>query len=667
MKSIKKKLIIYFGAVLLIICLALGTSAYYSAQDALEKDAKVLMTQIANQGVKVVEGRINEQLSLLEALAENKEIKNENLPWETKKVILEEEAKLRGHELMGIVDKEGNAKYINGQSVNIKDRLFFQRAISGKRAVSDPLIGKVDGSIKVIYAVPLKNEAKDIYGVIMCGRDANELSQITNDITAGKTGNAYMLNTEGVTIAHSNRDLVINGENIFESMKKDPSLKALADLHQKMVAGENGTGEYTYNGVSKYLSYAPLNDGLWSLGLSVPKEEILIRLSPLRSIIFMITIFSCIIGVAIIFMVAKRIAYKLNRVTRQLEVISKGDLTSEISKDLLKSNDEIGLLANSSKKMQFAISDMIQEIKKLYDNSEKESFKLNDISQDIKSTAVDINKAIEDMTKATLSQSEELTKANTVISQFNLDIEDIVRSIENIEVNSKNIGDMANKSNSDMEEISCSIENVNISFKDFTKSIETLDNRIKEINNITSFISSISEQTNLLALNAAIEAARAGNEGKGFSVVAEEIRKLAEQSKEALNGINGLINEVSEEAAFIVNSSGKVSEELNQQNISISSSIQSFRGIIESVNEVIPKIQQVNKATIGLVNEKDEITSMVEESSATSEEITASFEEILAVTDEMSKTSIELYDTVEVLKEMNKNIVEQISKFKIEK
>lgn len=325
----------------------------------------------------------------------------------------------------------------------------------------------------------------------MCGRDANELSQITNDITAGKTGKAYMLNTEGVTIAHSNRDLVINRENIFESVKKDPGLKALADLHQKMVAGENGTGEYT------------------------------------------------------------------------------------------------------------------------------------------------------------------------------LDIEDIVRSIENIEVNSKNIGDMANKSNSDMEEISCSIENVNTSFKDFTKSIETLYNRIKEINNITSFISSISEQTNLLALNAAIEAARAGNEGKGFSVVAEEIRKLAEQSKEALNGINRLINEVSEEAYFIVNSSGKVSEELNQQNISISSSIQSFRGIIESVNEVIPKIQQVNKATIGLVKEKDEITSMVEESSATSEEITASFEEILAVTDEMSKTSIELYDTVEILKEMNENIVKQISKFKI--
>ena len=241
----------------------------------------------------------------------------------------------------------------------------------------------------------------------------------------------------------------------------------------------------------------------------------------------------------------------------------------------------------------------------------------------------------------------------------------MVSEIKIVDSNSREISSMASDSSSDMNKLNQSVTKVSDSFKTFNGKIVELGKDINEINEITNIINDIAEQTNLLALNAAIEAARAGEAGRGFSVVADEIRKLAEQSKVSSESISKLISEISKNTDVIVQDSVEMDEELiNQVNI-INSSIASFTKIIQSVNEVIPKIETVKNSAEDIDKDKSIIMARVDGVSSVSLEVSASSEEIAASSEEMNAATEEVVSAAQVLSTMTNEMLEQVNKFKI--
>lgn len=111
--------------------------------------------------------------------------------------------------------------------------------------------------------------------VLTATRDENELSKYTNNIKVGETGQSFIINNEGTAIAHRDKNLVLKKDNNFENIKKDPELKSLAEIEKKMVAGENGIGEYNYGNKKKYIAYAPIKPVNWSIGVVIESGEIL--------------------------------------------------------------------------------------------------------------------------------------------------------------------------------------------------------------------------------------------------------------------------------------------------------------------------------------------------------------------------------------------------------
>jgi methyl-accepting chemotaxis protein len=188
---------------------------------------------------------------------------------------------------------------------------------------------------------------------------------------------------------------------------------------------------------------------------------------------------------------------------------------------------------------------LVADMQRTSDNILEDSGKLNKISDNMSASSYDVTLAIQEIAKGTTGQASDLVAITGVVMDFGDNIAEMVEAIKEIDSSTNGINDKALKSNTKMQLLIQSIEKVNRLFIGFDTKINGFTDNIAKIDEITALITSIAEQTNLLALNAAIEAARAGEAGKGFSVVADEIRKLAEQSKNSSEGIKNLISTIS--------------------------------------------------------------------------------------------------------------------------
>ncbi|WP_026889039.1 methyl-accepting chemotaxis protein [Clostridium beijerinckii] len=664
MKSIKMKLMMSFGILVGIICIGLGIISFMNSSKALKSNLKNTLPEIAKQTASNIQGRIEGELSSLESIAARSDIKDTNNSADSKIPILSEEVKRTGGIRLSIIDKEGNVTTSEGTHTNVKDKEYFKIALSGKSNVTDPSISKTDGSVVVIYAVPIKNN-NEISGVLIETRDGNKLSDLTDQVKIGQTGTAFMINKSGTTIANSNRDLVLKMSNIIEEAKKEPKIQDLADIESKMITKATGEGEYDYEGENKIVGYAPVQGTDWSVGISVTQSEQLSELGSLKILVILSSVVFLIIGLAIIYLISNSISKGMKFTSKHLNILAEGNLCEEISAKYLKSKDEIGVMTNAMKSMQESLRAMIEKIKENSSNIDGQSENLSSISKEIANVSQNVTEAISEVAKGTSNQSEELIHITEILNEFSDKLSEMVREIQVVDSNSREISLMANDSSTEMNRLNQSVTNVSNSFKDFNDKIKSLGNDINEINEITSLINSVAEQTNLLALNAAIEAARAGEAGKGFSVVAEEIRKLAEQSKGSSENISKLINEISNNTETIVKESVAMDGEMANQARIIDNSITSFKKIIHSVDEVIPKIEVVKSSAGKIENDKDAILTRINGLSSISVEVSASAQEISASSEEMNASTEEVASSAQILSNMTNQMIEEVNRFKV--
>ncbi|MVX66503.1 HAMP domain-containing protein [Clostridium chromiireducens] len=659
-KTIKSKLIVLISILLLVVSTGFGIISYINASDALISNITKTLPEIAIQASNTVQANLDNQLNSMEATANVVSVTN-NDP-DKLMTILKDEVKRNGSIKMGYSDVNGNITYTTGQQDNIKDTTYFKKSISGENFINDPEVNADKTAMTMEYSVPIKNNGS-IIGVLVSVRNGMELSNIIKKISFGKTGSAYMINSQSNSIAYKDPSMPLNQYNSIKEAEKDPSLKGIADMQKKMIAGETGLSLYTFGGKESYGGFSPIEKETWSVVVILEKSELLSELDSLKFSIALTSILFMIIGILVIYIISHKLSTRIRYASNSLNILATGNFTNRINEKHLHFKDEIGDMDNSMNTMQSSIGSMIKISKDSSLIIDENSSNLSTISQNMVLSSNNIANSMQEVTIGINSQANNLLEITTILNNFSSKLEDIVMNIKDIDKNTIAMNELANNSNSSMKLLMNAVRSISLSFKTLSNKITTFRRNVKEVNNIVEMINSIADQTNLLALNASIEAANAGEAGKGFIVVANEVKALAEQTKASSKNISKLISDISSDTNVITEDTINMNTNLSNQINVINETINSFENIVDVIKTVIPKVQAVNVAAIEIDNEKEDILNKIESTSAIAQEISASSEEISASADEMYNLSNEVATTATTLNNMTKNLINEQNKF----
>ncbi|MEW9094165.1 MAG: methyl-accepting chemotaxis protein [Clostridiaceae bacterium] len=513
-----------------------------------------------------------------------------------------------------------------------------------------------NGEVSSTLVKAIKDDKGILKGVVAFRINLDTLNETVSKLSIGKTGYTVLVDKSGTIMSHSKDESLIGRPIGNLSI---PELDTVNLEEKAFTTNINGV-DYTI-----FITNCSDNGLGWNYINFIESSELM---SVFYSTVFrnlLVLLVCAVVGVFVSLYISNKITTPIKAVAGHFSSLGKGDFTVDLDQKYLNIQDEIGLMANSAVEMQNSIKELLLNVHDSAGSLDEQSQSLFSSSEEMLLVSSDVASSVQNVSKGASEQAMDLEKMNTIIGNFARQLENIISDIQEAERNSNSINTLVGESDSKINNLSLSITEIKTKFEELINTITTLHGNVNKINEINIFINNIAEQTNLLALNAAIEAARAGESGRSFAVVADEIRKLAEQSKNSSVQITSIINTVSKHTDNIINLSKEVDKNMDVEMENIDSAISSFNSINNELTVLIPKIHAINNASTSIAREKDDIINSIENSSSISEEIAASSEEIAASSEEMNSSIEELSQYAKVLKDTSESVSSKINEFKL--
>ncbi len=606
MQSLRIKLALIIAIASIVI---LGAISYMN----YNKTAAILTEQIQSAAMASVESNarvIDEWLTGIqkevEALSRAEEVQSLE-PERYMPLIKEIVEKQEDCNMIFVVDIYGGGKTTMDSVLNVADRDYFIEAMeTGKTVISEPLYNRATGDLVyvIVIGTPVYRDGEKV-GFVGATVTLGRLQKLVSEMKLGGHGYGFIQGADMTTIAHP--------ELKWQGNKKivDSADERLAAIFEHMSKGETGFAEYTYEGINKVMAYAPLKTTDWSIAQTANVADIMAPLDEMRNNNLIFSVVGLLIMIGISFAIASFVAKPLVKLSDVAGLVAGGDLTQKID---VRGKDEVGRVSS-------AFNEMIESLREM-------TIALRDKATSLASSAQQ------------LSASAEETSAGT--SETASTIAEVASTVEHAAQNALTIREVAEdtkmeaeKGRTGIKNVTEQMESISDSTQSVARAISSLEAASSKISMIVETITDIANQTNLLALNAAIEAARAGEQGRGFAVVADEVRKLAEESASAAQEIQKLISSVQKETRQASEAMGHGTGEVKKGVEIVEEVGLVFAGIIDKVNGLAERVDEIASGT-------EQVSAAVQNVASTTEEVTAAMEEMASSTETLNLMAEEL-------------------------
>lgn len=638
MKTIKAKILTTILLLVIVALLVTGSVAivvgYVGTVSALDKT----MTQTAVLAAQAVSQGLEQYKTAAIDIGCIARLARPETTLEEKIVIYNERIKMFDLIDCSTADKAGNL-YLTStkKEQSIAGTDYFNAALSGESTIVGPLSS--DGIDTILVAAPLYEggiHGQPVIGAVVLIFKSSILSEITNQIKVGDTGEAFVIGNDGTIIAHPDETIIKNKTNHITLAKADSNYNELAQFEQDQIKGASGFGQYKLNDVTNFLGYAPISGTSgWSVSVTAPMSEFMGQTKMGIGIIAGLLAGAILICIGVAVALANSISSPIKKVQAAAEKMAIGDYDVDLN---YHSKNELGSLASSMSKMIDVTKGIIDDTNRglsevaagNFDIAPRVAYvgvygRIEDALVQIITRLSDTIGSIGVAADEVASGSEQVASGSTALALGTTNQADAVETLsssvidiaEQVKLNAQNAVVASQKA----AHAGGEIETSNRQMIDMISAMADITDKSGQIDKIIKTIDDIAFQTNILALNAAVEAARAGSAGKGFAVVADEVRNLAGKSAQAAKNTTVLIEET-------VTAVMRGSEIANSTAKSLNDTVSIANEAVMLIDQIANASNQQASSISAITQVVDQISSVVHTNSATSEQSAAASEEL---------------------------------------